>query len=117
MYASNLADIRQRLFDQVDWNPKKSSEATARANRFINRALAEMAKDAPYCFFQSTGLFATQPDALPKNATDTIHVDPADPWVLTKDLAAATAQTAWPTDRASSSFWVTRNSCDPESSS
>ena len=88
----NRADIRQAVFDQVDWQPDTSETLLSRLDRFINRAYQQLALEAPYFFFEDKGSFATQPDV--KNdkaaATDLVRTEAGnDQWVLTRPRAIA----------------------------
>lgn len=60
----NLAEMRQRIFNQLDWSPTASTEAVARANDFINRAYEQLCLEAPFLFFKSELKFATQVDVV-----------------------------------------------------
>jgi len=51
-HPMNLSDIRQAIFDQVDWQPDTATTTVERVNRFINRAYNQIAQDAPYLFFE-----------------------------------------------------------------
>lgn len=57
----NRADIRQAIYDQIDWQPDTSEQAEAKVNRFINRAYLQLALDAPFLFFEDKEHFRTQP--------------------------------------------------------
>ena len=88
----NRADIRQAVFDQVDWQPDTSETLLSRLDRFINRAYQQLALEAPYFFFEDKVSFATQPDV--KNdkaaATDLVRTEAGnDQWVLTRPRAIA----------------------------
>ena len=108
----NLKDIRIALFSQTDWAPSQSAEAITRVNGFINRAYNDVCLEAPFLFFESQVKFATQVDAVPTLATDTISVSVVDttapmepnaenPWVFRQDLLVGTADAlVWETDRS-----------------
>lgn len=83
----NRADIRQAVFDQVDWQPDTSETLLSRLNRFINRAYQQLALEAPYLFFEDRVSFATQPDVKNSSAaaTDLVRTESGnDQWVLTR---------------------------------
>lgn len=83
----NRADIRQAVFDQVDWQPDTSETLLSRLNRFINRAYQQLALEAPYLFFEDRVSFATQPDVKNSSAapTDLVRTEAGnDQWVLTR---------------------------------
>lgn len=105
----NLQQIRDAVYDQVDWEPDPTEEANALADRFINRALYQMVLDAPFCFHQQERRIATQPDVEPTLATDTLTLvtdtgitgNPLNPWVFQADLAVGTTDAVvWKTDRS-----------------
>tara|TARA_R100000808_G_C2146931_1_gene154843 strand:+ start:564 stop:2147 length:1584 start_codon:yes stop_codon:yes gene_type:complete len=56
----NRADIRQAVFDQIDWQPDTSEQLEAKLNRFINRAYLQLALEAPYLFFEDKVSFRSQ---------------------------------------------------------
>ena len=58
----NLAEIRTRIFNQIDWAPTTSTEAVTRTNGFINRAYEQLCLEAPFCFFESELSLSTEPD-------------------------------------------------------
>jgi hypothetical protein len=60
----NLGELRNAIFAQSDWAPKKSVEAKTRLNEFINRAYQQLALEAPFLFFQSELEFATQEQVI-----------------------------------------------------
>lgn len=105
----NKKDIRNHVFDQVDWDPSPTTEAVARIDRFVARAIQQLALDAPFLFFDDVLKIATQPDVEPAGDTDTLRVMTSDdaalgtanPWVLMTNLAAGQAgSTAWAVDRS-----------------
>ena len=55
----NRADIRQAIFDQIDWQPDTSEELEQKLNRFINRAYLQLALEAPFLFFEDKVSFRT----------------------------------------------------------
>ena len=57
----NRADIRQAIFDQIDWQPETSQQAEDKINRFINRSYLQLALEAPFLFFEDKEHFRTQP--------------------------------------------------------
>jgi hypothetical protein len=59
----NRADIRQAIFDQIDWQPDTSTDLKNKLDRFINRAYQQLALEAPFLFFEDKAHFRTQPDA------------------------------------------------------
>tara|TARA_R110002012_G_scaffold48073_3_gene125600 strand:- start:5564 stop:7132 length:1569 start_codon:yes stop_codon:yes gene_type:complete len=97
----DLKEIRDEIFSQADWAPSQSSDAVTRTNRFINRAYAQIAQEAPFLFFESQLGFATLADvtdntaavreANPASAADTVSVIATDPWVLRRNLPTTTA--------------------------
>lgn len=107
----NLKGIRDAIFAQADWAPTQSPEALVRVNRYINRAYNQISLEAPFLFFEAILKFATQPDAAPTLATDTISIITAtdtslpttsrNPWVFQVNLATGTTgAVVWPTDRS-----------------
>lgn len=107
----NLKGIRDAIFAQADWAPTQSPEALVRVNRYINRAYNQISLEAPFLFFEAILKFATQPDAAPTLATDTISITAAtdtnlpttsrNPWVFQVNLATGTTgAVVWPTDRS-----------------
>lgn len=95
----NLGEIRQRVFDQLDWNPNSSQEAKDRVDRFINLSYYQMSLDAPYLFFEAFVEMATEVDKEGNSSTDTVTVFTSgsdyDPWVLKRNTASLTD---WDTD-------------------
>ena len=88
----NRADIRQAVFDQVDWQPDTSEKLLSRLDRFINRAYQQLALEAPYLFFEDRVSFATQPDVKNDSAaaTDLVRTEAGnDQWVLTRPRGIA----------------------------
>mgnify|MGYP004448558997 CR=1 FL=1 len=59
----NRADIRQAIFDQIDWQPDSASDLKLKLDRFINRAYQQLALEAPFLFFEDKAYFRTQIDA------------------------------------------------------
>ena len=112
----NLAEIRDAMFAQADWSPEQSPEATKRITGFINRAYNQIAREAPYLFFEDTLKATTEPDVKSLSDNDTIRAlgDNAlvstapDPWTFvttyTKTTADANTEgsytTTWKTDRS-----------------
>tara|TARA_Y100001973_G_scaffold102562_1_gene167852 strand:- start:813 stop:2534 length:1722 start_codon:yes stop_codon:yes gene_type:complete len=112
----NLAEIREAMFAQADWSPDQSPEATKRVTGFINRAYNQIAREAPYLFFEDTLRATTEPDVKSASDSDLIEVlgtnafDSAenDPWsfktTYTKTAADADSDglytTTWKTDRS-----------------
>ena len=101
----NLKDIREAVFNQADWSPKKSAEAKARFNRFINRAYNLISLESPFLFFEEILHLATEPDVVPPS-TDTVQFVSNSPeiytpssWVL-EQTNFATADKTWPADRS-----------------
>ena len=64
----NRADIRQAIFDQIDWQPESSTDARSKLNRFINRAYQQLALEAPILFFEDKAQFRTQIDVSANTA-------------------------------------------------
>lgn len=60
----NRADIRQAIYDQIDWQPDTSEQAQSKVNRFINRSYLQLALDAPFLFFEDKEHFRTQPSVV-----------------------------------------------------
>jgi hypothetical protein len=60
----NRADIRQAIFDQIDWQPETSEQAEDKINRFINRSYLQLALEAPFLFFEDKAHFRTQPSVV-----------------------------------------------------
>ena len=69
----NLAEIRDAMFAQADWSPEQSPEATKRITGFINRAYNQIAREAPYLFFEDTLKATTEPDVKSLSDYDTIR--------------------------------------------
>ena len=82
----NRADIRQAIFDQVDWQPDTSTTLLDRLDRFIDRAYQQLAIETPYLFFEDRVSFATQSDVKNSSAaTDLVRVEGGgDRWVLSR---------------------------------
>lgn len=97
----NLLALRRLAWEQVDWGSETSSEQRERVNRFVNRALLQLAADCPNAFFQRSGLLYTQPAAVPTLSTDTLSfLATADAWVAQTTLAFGTASAVvWPIAR------------------
>ena len=91
----NLSDIRQGLFDQVDWQPETATVTVDKINRFINRAYQQIANEVPYLFFEGKYSFATQADVefVSSVASDRLTMDAADPYVLQRTPTAG--DVAW----------------------
>ena len=64
----NRADIRQAIFDQIDWQPNTSTDLKSKLNRFINRAYQQLALEVPFLFFEDKASIRTQPDAKTNTA-------------------------------------------------
>ena len=84
----NLAEIREAMFAQADWSPEQSPEATKRVTGFINRAYNQIAREAPYLFFEDTLRATTEPDVKSASADDTIRA-------LGDNALASTAPDPW----------------------
>lgn len=111
----NKKDIRNAIFDQVDWDPSPTQEAVNRIDRFVARAIQQISLDAPFLFFDDVVRFTTQPDVDPIDASDTLVVmtsdDPAvaaaNPWVfMTSQVAGTASCTTWATDRSWDGRWL-----------
>lgn len=112
---ASLIDLRQNLFDQVDWDPAASNEGVRRANVFIDRAVQQISLDAPFLFHESEVRFRTQANAEPTLSTDRLQVitdtsplnTPVNPWVL-KTLIDRTTTDAvdWANDRTWDGRWI-----------
>lgn len=97
----NLQDIRNAIFSQADWAPTQSPDAITRVDLFINRALFQMAQEAPFLFFEETLKIVTIPDKTPDTAAiiaanpvglpDNLSVVTTDPWVLERNRTGGTA--------------------------
>ena len=112
----NLTEIRDAMFAQADWSPEQSPEATKRITGFINRAYNQIAREAPYLFFEDTLRATTEPDVKSLSDNDTIRTlgdntlaSPApDPWTFVTTYTKTTADantdgsytTTWKTDRS-----------------
>jgi len=104
------------MFAQADWSPEQSPEATKRITGFINRAYNQIAREAPYLFFEDTLRATTEPDVKSLSDNDTIRTlgdntlaSPApDPWTFVTTYTKTTADantdgsytTTWKTDRS-----------------
>lgn len=69
----NLAEIRTRIFNQIDWSPTTSAEAVTRTNSFINRAYEQLCLEAPFCFFESEVKISTEPDVKSNDDCSTVN--------------------------------------------
>ena len=111
----NLAEIREAMFAQADWSPDQSPEATKRVTGFINRAYNQIAREAPYLFFEDTLRATTEPDVLPLSDSDLIRPagnnalspEAEDPWTFRTSYTKVAADTypenyvnTWKTDRS-----------------
>ena len=111
----NLGELRQIVFDQLDWAPTASAEAIARFNRFVQRATDILCLEAPFLFFETELHFATEADVIPSLATDTLTLTATlnnlpltvavaplqEAWVFEADLPVGTAgAVVWPVDRS-----------------
>lgn len=112
----NLAEIREAMFAQADWSPDQSPEAAKRIKGFVNRAYNQLAREAPYLFFEDTLQATTEPDVVSASDNDTIEPlgnnaltsAAVDPWTFvttyTKTVADADTDaaytTTWKTDRS-----------------
>jgi hypothetical protein len=114
---ATLADLRQNLIDQVDWDPAPNSKAIARIDGFIDRACQQIAQEAPFLFHESEVRFRTVAPVEPTLATDTISmksetttmpVNPTrNPWAFETDLAIGTTDAVvWKTDRTWDARWI-----------
>lgn len=92
----NLLDLRQGLFDSLDWDARPTTAAVSRMDRFVNRAYNQVALDVPFLFFEDEFVLRTLPDVVPTLDSDTITPDAVDvgapsgganPWVFTVDTA------------------------------
>ena len=101
----NLAGIRRACFDQADWAPSVSTEATARMDTYIDRAYMRLAQDAPFLFFEDEFRWAVHPDRTPSLTTDRLRVaaigsGTEDAWTLETELPVGTADAlVWESDR------------------
>lgn len=111
---ATLADLRNDLLDQVDWDPAPSSKMVDRIDNFIDRACQKIALEAPFLFHETEIRFRTQPPVEPTLSTDTLtmktdtinSVDYENPWAFETDLAIGTTDAVvWKTDRT----WDGRN--------
>jgi len=95
----NRSDIRQAVFDQIDWQPDTSVDIVNRLDRFINRAYQQLSLEAPFLFFEDVVHFATEPDveSVSGIATDRVAVNSADTYVLERPLTI-TDVSDWVTD-------------------
>ena len=107
----NLGEIRAAIYAQSDWEPNTSTEQNARVNGFINRAMDQVALEAPFLFHESEVHFATQADLEPLDGdtvrfrwTDNIPAAGENPWILSRTLIKALltsgGHTLWPIDRS-----------------
>lgn len=112
---ASLDDLRQTLFDRVDWDPGASEEAVRRVNGFINDALEQAVLDAPFLFYEDSVRFRTQPSVEPTLVLDGLTVitdttpanTPENPWVLTTTLDRSTSGVvAWKNDRTWDGRWL-----------
>lgn len=65
----NLAAIRQRVLEQLDWNPDQSNMFLAKVDRMINRAYQHLSLEAPFLFFEDECRILTQQDVNNGTAT------------------------------------------------
>lgn len=115
--AFNLKGIREGVFDQLDWAPNQGTVAKDRVDLFIDRAIQQMALEAPSLFDETEFRVAIHPDREPTLSTDLLKVASGDAWVLTTEISKATTDALqWETDR----LWWGRHlmlkvpSSDPE---
>ena len=80
----NRSDIRQAVFDQIDWQPDTSTDIINRLDRFVNRAYQQLALEAPFLFFEDKVHFATEIEvnSVSGTATDRLAVNSTDVRVL-----------------------------------
>jgi hypothetical protein len=103
----NLGTLRTRVFQQADWQPTQSTSAKTRVNEFINRAIEQIALEAPQLFFTEDLAFRCQPDVEPYSSADTVSIDSNDNWVVNRDqLASASGFVAWTTDGTWDGRWI-----------
>jgi hypothetical protein len=103
----NLGTLRTRVFQQADWQPTQSTNAKTRVNEFINRAIEQISLEAPQLFFTEDLAFRCQPDVEPFSSSDTVSIESADNWVVSRDATSATSgYTAWTTDGTWDGRWI-----------
>lgn len=103
----NLGTLRTRVFEQADWQPGQSTEAKTRVNTFINRAIEQIALEAPQLFFTEECSLRLQPDVESANDDDTVSVDSVDSWVIQRDLTSTgTGYSAWRKDGRWDGRWI-----------
>jgi hypothetical protein len=106
----------------ADWNPNQAPAAVLKANLCLNRAIQQVAVDAPHYWFTGTYRFRALEDVEPTMATDTLQVETdesvgivgddsgvpstvGNPWVFRVTLAhQAAGAVVWRNDRT----WDTR---------
>lgn len=105
----NKKDLRDHLFDRVDWDPSPTPQAVRMVDRFIQRGVDQLALDAPFLFHEGSVRIATQPDVEPASDNDQLLLvgfddldgSEVNPWVFYTILAAGHADaTPWKDDRS-----------------
>ena len=66
------ADIRQAIFDDMEWDPAGSEEAVNRANRAINEAVRKVATTMPAGFLERVERLYTCPDVVSASDDDLV---------------------------------------------
>jgi hypothetical protein len=103
----NLGTLRTRVFAQADWQPSQSTSAKTRVNEFINRAIEQIALEAPQLFFTEDLSFRCQPDVSPASDADTVSVVEFDNWVLQRDITTGLLSASdWTTDGSWDARWI-----------
>lgn len=115
----SLKTLRDRLFQRLDWAPTASTEATTRANAFINEAVQQLVKDCPFACFESKIDFGVEAAFVSSESSltgDTVSVYSTggvpDYWVLQRDAtiditALPTTNNLWGKSyRAWDGWWI-----------
>jgi len=96
----NKGEIRDRILEQVDWNPSQSDTFKQKVDRLINRAYQMLCLEAPLLFFEDRSRIITQPDVTETTALAYDRVSVVSDTYLLKRIysQSATAPTPWKFD-------------------
>lgn len=113
---NTLADIRQEVYDRLNWDPSGSTEANERINRRVRTAIKDLVNHAPAGLLETIDHIWLEPDVASASDGDTVAPvqasdygassfpsgDKADAWVFRttwqRDAYTGDAQT-WNTER------------------
>jgi hypothetical protein len=89
---TNLRGLRDLILAQADYSPSKDTVFKGRVDDMINRALWQLAEDAPGIFVEETVEVRAEGDITPASATDYFRAeDSGDRWVLRKTRVVGSA--------------------------